>query len=199
MSYMIDNIVYKFYLYKRYVKDKEDIKPYTHTLKNPAKLKYDQDGNLIVLKYPSNYNYKFFYSHSFGMCAFISFFWGIQNYYLIRLFKKFKSYKFLYFSAFSLITATIEAKYVSTRTKDVKEVVLTKDNKLKIRTFHDTDPVFVMDIKDVYIITLDQFTVFFVKTGTLINFFVLEPEHGNLPNSYEIYDLVFKDKRYLKF
>lgn len=199
MSQYLDDFLYNGFLYNKFVKDKENIKPYTHTLRNTSKLKFDNEGNLIVLKYPSHYEHKFYLKHSFGISLTFGIFWGIQNFLIYKWYKIYKSKKVFLLSAFSTVASIVEAKYLSSKVYDVKEVVLSKDNRLKVKTFNDDKTTYVMDIKDVYILSLDKFSSFFIRTNGKIDVFVMEPENGNLPNNFEIFDLVFKDKRYLKF
>ncbi len=194
---IVDNLIH--YFFDKKWKIKEEFTPHTYKLPKTLRVKKDENNDLFIFKFPSHYqHYKYITDYNFGFCAYIAVFNLFQVFASIKLYKKTKIKKIFIFTAGYTVFSYFEMMFIYSRVRDVKEVLLHNGTKLRVKTWND-DVTHVVDVKDVRVIMNNEVLLFLDASRKENMFYVMEPSFANMINSSDVFDLIFKDRRYLTY
>ena len=218
LDYLFDNFLRYYPSIKKLNYDFESLE---YTLPQYKEPKKDIDNNLILFKYPSQYKHHPILQYNIGLVIYFTAFNGIFSYFAYYANKKsgLLSKKFLFVGlSVNFMLNMIETYFAYTRIQDVEEIKVKNCKTLMIKTRQYPDKYLEMDIKDLRVVNKSITTrgdgsdsecepglTLNVTDRSKINdksgrieFFIIEPNFGNTPDR-NIFDHVFRDRRYLKF
>ena len=197
---LIDQSV--FFSFKNLWKLTEKNEPYTYKLKNTRRPILDENNDLIIFRYPSHYRNLSMSNNNILMVGYISLFNFAQIYFSFKLWKKIRNYKILGFACFYSVLSALEAYFLYTRIKDVREVILHNGKILRVKTWQD-EIIREMDVSEIRVLKKGDIYAFIDIKNYLnkspLEFLTMEPDFGNMTNQQDIFEHIFNDGRYITY
>lgn len=194
---IVDYLIYK--AFNKKWKIDEIFRPFEYKIPYIDRYTLDENKDLYIYKYPSHYvRTKFIEDYNIGFSVFISFMNMIPIIGTYKAFKHTGNKKFLLGTFSYVLFSAVELYFMYTRILDVKEVVLVNGTTIRVTNWNN-DTVKDIDVKDIRMIKENDPAVFIDCKDKTFNFYVMEPSYATLINTSDTYDLVFKDRRYVKY